>query len=77
MVHRRKLKTNGTIDKCKARLVAKGYKQITDIDFFDKYSPITRLTFITVVTTMAAIHKLTWTNHKGLLTLVMGIEFVN
>ena len=45
-VLREKLKLNGSIDKFKARLVAKGFKQKADLDFFDTFSPITRITSI-------------------------------
>ena len=45
-VLRKKLKPNGSIDKFKARLVAKGFKQKADLDFFDTFSPITRITSI-------------------------------
>ena len=41
---RKKLKSDGSIDKFKARLVVKGFKQKADIDFFNKFSLITRIT---------------------------------
>ena len=45
-VLRRKLKSDGTIDKYKARLVTKGIKQKENVDFFDIASPVTRVTSI-------------------------------
>jgi hypothetical protein len=55
---KRKLRLDGTIDKYKARLVAKGYTQKEVIDFFDTYSPITRLTIIRVLLSLATSHGL-------------------
>ena len=45
-IFKRKMKTDGTIDKYKARLVIKGYKQKKGLDYFDTYSPVTRITSI-------------------------------
>ena len=57
-VLRKKLKPDGTIDKFKARLVAKGFKQKADLDFFDTFSPVTRITSIRLLIAIAAIHDL-------------------
>ena len=40
---------DGSIDKYKARLVAKGYRQKEGLNFFDTYSPITRITSIRLI----------------------------
>ena len=51
----KKLKPDGSIDKFKARLVAKGFKQKTNLDFFDTFSPVTRITSIRLLIAIAAI----------------------
>jgi hypothetical protein len=45
-IFKRKLKPDGTIDKYKARLVAKDYRQKQNVDYFDTYSPVTRIASI-------------------------------
>ena len=57
-VLRKKLKPDGTIDKFKTRLVAKGFKQKIDVDFFDTFSPVTRITSIRLLIAVAAIYDL-------------------
>ena len=42
----------------KARLVAKGYTQKKDLNYFDTYSPVTRITSIRVLIALASIHNL-------------------
>jgi hypothetical protein len=53
-VFKKKLKPTGTIGKYKARLVAKGFTQKEGEDFFNTYSPVTRLTTIRVLVALAA-----------------------
>jgi len=57
-VLKKKLKPDGTIDKYKARLVAKGLRQKENIDFFDTYSPVTRITSIRVLISLATVYNL-------------------
>ena len=60
-VLKRKLKLGGTIEKFKARLVSKGFKQkedVKDVDFFDTYSPVTKVTSIRLLIIIVAIHNL-------------------
>ena len=54
-VLRKKLKPDGSIDKYKARLVAKGFKQLEGLEFFDTFTPVTRITSIRLLVAMAAI----------------------
>ncbi|KAL0346535.1 UNVERIFIED_CONTAM: Retrovirus-related Pol polyprotein from transposon TNT 1-94 [Sesamum calycinum] len=55
---KRKYKADGSIDKYKVRLIAKGFKQKEGLDFFDTYSPVTRITSIRVLIDVAALYDL-------------------
>ena len=57
-VFKRKRKVNGSIDKCKAKLVIKGYKETKGLDYYDTYSPMTRINSIRMVLTIAALRNL-------------------
>ena len=52
------MKDDGTIDKYKARLVVKGFRQKECIDYFDTYSPVTRITSIRMLIALAAVYGL-------------------
>ncbi|GJZ77818.1 retrovirus-related pol polyprotein from transposon TNT 1-94 [Tanacetum coccineum] len=54
----KKMKADGTIDKYKARLVIKGYRQREGLDYFDTYSPVTRITSIRMILAIAALRNL-------------------
>ena len=57
-IFKKKMKANGSIDKYKARLVIKGYNKKEGFDYFDTYSPVTRISSIRVLIAIAAIHNL-------------------
>ena len=42
----------------KARLVVKGFKQNENVDFFNTYSPVTRVTSIRLLIVIVATHNL-------------------
>ena len=52
------MKRDGTIDKYKSRLIVKGYKQKEGLDYFDTYSPVTRIPSIRILMALAAVHDL-------------------
>ena len=52
------MKADGSIDKYKVILVIKGYKQKEGLDYFDTYSPVTRISSIQMLIAIAAIHNL-------------------
>ena len=52
------MKSDGSIDKFIARLVANGFKPKTDFDFFDTFSPVTRITSIRLLIAIATIFDL-------------------
>ena len=53
-IFKRKMKDDRTIDKYKARLVVKGFRQ-KGLDYFDTYSPVTRITSIRMLIALAAV----------------------
>jgi hypothetical protein len=57
-IFKRKMKADGSIDKYKARFVVKGYKQKEGVDYFDTYSPVTRITSIRMLIAIAVLYNL-------------------
>ena len=57
-IFKMKLKADGSTDKYKVRLVVKGYKQKEGVDYFDTYSPVTRITSIRMLMDIAVLHNL-------------------
>ena len=49
---------NGSIEKYKARLVAKGFLQKQNVDYFNTFAPVTRISSIRIFIALASIHKL-------------------
>ena len=58
MDFKRKMKDDGTIHKYKARLIVKGFRQKEGLDYFDIYSPVTRITSIRMLIALAALYVL-------------------
>ncbi|PHT97964.1 ABC transporter F family member 4 [Capsicum chinense] len=54
-IFKRKMKTDGTINKYKARLVVKDFKQKEGFDYFDTYSPVMRIMLIRMLIAFVAI----------------------
>jgi hypothetical protein len=57
-VFKKKLRPDGTIDKYKDQLVAKWYTQKKGEDFFDTFLPISKLTMIRALLSIAASYGL-------------------
>ncbi|GAA0162140.1 transmembrane signal receptor [Lithospermum erythrorhizon] len=57
-IFNRKMKADGTIDKYKGGLVICGNRQMEGLDYFDTYSPVTRITSIRLVLAIAALRNL-------------------
>ncbi len=49
---------DGSIEKYKARLVAKGFSQKQNIDYFDTFALVTKISSVCVLIALASIYKL-------------------
>ena len=57
-IFKKEMKAHGSIEKYKAILVVKGYNKKEGLDYFDTYSPVTRISSIHMLIAIAAIHNL-------------------
>ena len=57
-IFKKKLRSDGSIDKYKARLVIRGFDQKKGIDYCDTYFPVTKIATIRSLITLAAIFDL-------------------
>ena len=57
-IFKKKMRTDGTIEKYKTRFIVQDFGQKANIDFFDIYSPIAYITTNRVLLALAFIHKL-------------------
>lgn len=57
-IFKMKMKPDGSIVKYKARLVIKGYRQKEGLDYFDTYSPVTRINSIRMILVIATLRNL-------------------
>jgi hypothetical protein len=66
-IFKRKYLPNGSTDKYKARLIANGFTQKQNVNYFDTFSPVTRISSIRVLIVLALF--ITLLNIKWMLEL--------
>ncbi|GJY79188.1 zinc finger, CCHC-type containing protein [Tanacetum coccineum] len=57
-IFKRKLKVNGTIKKFKARVVIQGFRQKSEVNYFDTYALVARISTIRLLIAMTSIQNL-------------------
>jgi len=57
-IFKTKTKTDSSVDKYKARFVVQRFRQKEGLDFFDTYSPVSRITSIRMLIGIAALRDL-------------------
>ena len=57
-IFKKKLKIDGSVERYNARLVVKGFTQKQGIDFFDTYSPVTKISTIRALFSLDSSYKL-------------------
>ena len=57
-IFKRKYLSDGSFEKYKGRLVAKGFSQKQNVDYFDMFALVTRISSIRILIALASIHKL-------------------
>ena len=57
-IFKRKMKPDGTTDKHKARIIVKGYRKKEGLNYFDTYSPVKRITSMSMLIALAVVHDL-------------------
>jgi len=57
-IFKKKYYADGSIDKYKARLVAKGFTKKPNIDYFEPFALVTKISSIRVLLALAVTHKL-------------------
>ena len=57
-----KVNPDGSITRLKARLVAKGYAQTYNVDYFDTFSPVVKMTSVRLFISLATTYR--WDLHQ-------------
>ena len=71
-IFKRKMKEDWSIDKYKVRFVIKQYKQKEGLDYFDTYSPASRITFIRMIIAIKDLQNLNIHQMEGKIDFLNG-----